>query len=140
LSRALCDRITNVETFSTGKTVFLFYLLLLRILEGKPTLLRLDKGRLVGFSSDGMRVHSSKEPDRDDLWDYPRGTWALADPNYGEERVFGAPGGPLLHDPHLFVVFTTSPERKRFAEWAKQTISPVLVMHPIPYDELVAFW
>jgi hypothetical protein len=34
LSRVFCDLVTNVEASSLGKTIFLFYLLLLRILEG----------------------------------------------------------------------------------------------------------
>jgi hypothetical protein len=43
-------------TSGTGKSVFLFYVLLLRILDAKPTVLRYDAGLAVGFTQYGVEI------------------------------------------------------------------------------------
>jgi hypothetical protein len=111
----------------------------MRVLQKKPTILRLDENQLIGFADDGLRIHSLNLPTRDPTWDYPRGTWALVDPAYTVAGSSGEPTGPLLTKVHLFVVFTTSLRSTQDIDWAKKTKSPMIVMNPTWEDEMQAY-
>jgi hypothetical protein len=78
------------EMHYLGKTVFLFYLLFIRILRKERTLFRNADNRFVGFSDDGVCLHSPDSPTFDVNWDYPLGTWALADSSFSRSDL-GAP-------------------------------------------------
>jgi hypothetical protein len=118
-----------------GKTIFLLYLLFRRIRGKKITLLRLADNRFIGFSNDGVRLHSVLSPDMDANWNYPLGTWALADISSAGTNL----GGPLLVGNKLFVIVTTSPERSRYKEWSEKTYSALYVMDPTSEEELRAY-
>jgi hypothetical protein len=123
----------------SGKTVFLLYLLVVRILQKKPTLLRLADNQLIGFSDNGLRLHSLDFPTRDPIWDYPQGTWALTDPAYTISGSSGEPSGPLLTNTNLFVVFTSSLKATQHHEWVRQTGSPMIVMKPPLEEDIRAY-
>jgi hypothetical protein len=111
----------------------------MRVLQKKPTLLRLNENQLIGFADDGLRIHSLNLPTRDRNWDYPRGTWALVDPAYTVADSSGEPTGPLLTNVHLFVVFTTSLKATQHYEWAEQTKASTIVMNPTWESEMRAY-
>jgi hypothetical protein len=119
-----------------GKTVFLFYLLFIRILQKKVTLLRLSDNQFIGFSNDGVRLHSLHLPQMDANWDYPLGTWALVDSYCADSLEMN---GPLFDNNKLFVILTTSPKVSRYHGWAERTHSPLYVMDPTYEEELQAY-
>jgi hypothetical protein len=118
-----------------GKSVFLLYLLFKRILQKKHTLLRLYDDQFIGFSNDGVRLHSLGDPAMDVNWDYPLGTWALVDSYSTDSKM----DGPLLDDKKLFVIFMTSPKTSRYHGWSKQTDAAFYVMDPTSEEELQAY-
>jgi hypothetical protein len=118
-----------------GKTIFLLYLLFKRILQKKRTLLHISKDQFIGFSDDGVCLHSKEDPAMDINWDYPLGTWTLVDSYSKAYKMVG----PLLEDYNLFVIFTTSPEISRYHGWSERTDSPLYAMDPTSEEELQAY-
>jgi hypothetical protein len=121
-----------------GKTVFLFYILLQRILDAQPTILRYVGGTLIGFSTDkGLEdIIGNGNGTLRRVQSYPCGTWALADPEFaaaGAEK--GAPGSELKQG-NLFTV-TTSPLEEQYEEFQKQRNATLLVMNPFSWEEFL---
>ena len=108
-------------TYSTGKTLFLQWLLLDRLLDGKPTILR-TKNNYSSFSANGFTRISEF-----DLGSHPD-TWLLVEPQFGV-------GGPPMRC-HLFTIFTTSPSEATYKEWMKQNSARLLIMNPWTWEEL----
>jgi hypothetical protein len=118
----------------SGKTVFLFFVLLQRILDAQPTLLCYDGGKAIGFDKSGVQIF---DPDiASTEWHrYPYGTWVLIDSLFTESG--NAAGTPLggFRFPKFFVVFTTSPRPDRYQEWAKQQGAWTRTMRPWSCEE-----
>jgi len=104
-----------------GKTCFLQWLLLERLLDGKPTILRTKKDYAY-FSANGFfRISEFELPS-------PSNTWLLADPGLGA-------GGPPMRT-GLFTIFTTSPSEGIYKEWRKQNSARLFIMNPWTWPEL----
>jgi hypothetical protein len=111
-----------------GKTIFLLFILLLRILDGEPTIFRYRQGWLVGFSKEGAKMYKESWDD----WSlYPEPpTWVLSDPDFAAEGDhLGAPSG-LMNNRRMFAVFTTSPNIERWYKWEKQRAVVTIVIQP----------
>jgi hypothetical protein len=121
----------------TGKTVFLFYVLLQSILDAQPTLLRYVGGLALGFSEKGVE-RFEREVTLDTLARaeaYPSGTWALLDTQFTElGNDTGTPTG-IFESPNLYVMLTTSPEVTRFKEWQEQASASLTIMEPWSWEE-----
>jgi len=104
-----------------GKTLFLQWLLLERLLDGKRTILR-TKNDYAYFSANGfIRISEMALPPFPDIW-------LLADP------LFGGNTPPM--ETGLFTIFTTSPSEKRYKEWRKQNLAKLFIMNPWTWEEL----
>jgi hypothetical protein len=120
------------------------YLLFNRILDGVPTLLRMQGGRLLGFREDGFHIHSC-QPRSNPNFKYPPDAWALADVATAVPGTDGEPNGPLETDKNLFVVFVASLTLRRdskgrgYKEWLKNTGAIREIMDPFYKEEMEAF-
>ncbi|PBK62927.1 hypothetical protein ARMSODRAFT_963774 [Armillaria solidipes] len=97
-----------------GKTLFLYYLLIMRLIDGQPTALQIDRtDHFHVFDATGVYIVSHDFP----LEEYvPKGTWALVDGNIsipGATNIFSQPHSPF------FVVHACSP-RPSLIEYAKK--------------------
>jgi hypothetical protein len=121
--------------YCKGKTVFLFYVLFVCMLDRQPTLLRHKGGAIIGFT-DEFRVFPSTAallPQQTE--EYPSGTWALADSEFAADKE-GTPGDELKGS-NMFTIFTTSPLEVRYKEFCKQRGAPTLIMNPFTLDEFM---
>ncbi|KAK0239122.1 hypothetical protein EDD85DRAFT_951340 [Armillaria nabsnona] len=97
-----------------GKTMFLYYLLIMRLIDGQPTALQVDRtDHFQVFDATGVYTVSHDFP----LEEYiPKGTWALVDGNIsipGTTNIFSQPRSPF------FIVHACSP-RPSLIEYAKE--------------------
>jgi hypothetical protein len=116
--------------YCKGKTVFLFYVLFQCILDGQPTLLRHEFGKIIGFA-DEFKVFPSPPLTEEHRY----GTWALADSEFSADEE-GTPGNELKGN-NLFTIFTVSPLEARYREFCKQRNASTLVMNPYTLDEFL---
>jgi hypothetical protein len=115
--------------------VWLFYLLLQRILDAKTTILRYYDGIVVGFTVKGVELFPPHRPETlKRVQEYPEGTWALIDEQF---RISGdtyvAPEG-LFSSPNLYTIFTAS-QPNRYKSWMKQSCATRLIMNPFSMRE-----
>jgi hypothetical protein len=120
---------------TTGKTVFLSFVLLQRILDAKPTVLCCNKNTIVGFSREG--VNEFKLDGTIEDWDvYPNGTWALVDDFWSG----GVPSGGL-NSTRFFPIFCATPEESdRWDFWQHQRKAAVRFMKPWSWEEYEFYW
>lgn len=114
-----------------GKTVFLHYALIERVLDGLPTFFQRETGRVfMLLGPTDVRIYHSQE--RLDPERYP-GAWALVDSNaslvHPREEFIGDTS-------QLFVIQATSPQPLRWKEWSKQLNAPLAVMKAWSWEEL----
>ena len=132
-----CDCVSFITSPKcTGKTVFLFYALIQRILNAQSTILRYEDGRYIGFDNRGCKAFGA-HPQGDPDWVYDDRTWVLADTQYkAAENPTGIPTAPLTSVTSFFVVFSTSPKRERYYDWAKINSCLYLYMKPWTWEEI----
>jgi hypothetical protein len=94
---------------------------------------------IVGFSNKEVEVFSDDSGGFLYVQEYPRGTWALTDPAFGETHIRLGPGNLLGIWPHLFTIFTTEPFEVRYKDFVKQRRAEVLVMNPFSWKEFEFF-
>jgi hypothetical protein len=111
----------NHLTYSTGKTLFLQWLLLERLLDGKPTVLRTDKDYVYFYAKGPIRIPESRLASFAD-------TWLLVDPQFG--------GGSPPMESGLFTIFTTSPFETRYEGWVRENSADLIIMNPWKWEEL----
>jgi hypothetical protein len=127
LSRSLLN---NSDNSNIGKSIFLYYALIERVLNGEPTLFQLGpKSAFMLLGQTNVRIF--REDDDIDTQEYP-GAWALVDSN----AAIKAPRGELaMANSRIFLVQATSPQPSRWSEWAKQRRAPLVVMDPFSWHE-----
>jgi hypothetical protein len=112
-----------------GKTTFLYFVLIERILAAKPSLLQLDP-HVIFFVDGTLKVFS-----RGSLLDpggHP-GVWALVDSNANlsvPDPVFTG-----LHS-SFFVVQASSPNTARYKSWKRQLSAKLVVMKEWSWEEI----
>jgi hypothetical protein len=115
----------------TGKTCFLFYLLLQRLCQGLPTAFQIHATRFFLFTDKGSSVHSS------DSWlAFPSGTWALADSSESIMQPCNAFLEASMRD--VWVIQTSPPSQSRWKDWKKQRRARLFVMDCPSTDEMEA--
>jgi hypothetical protein len=121
---------------TTGKTVFLSFVLLQRILDAKPTVLCHYRHAIAGFSRGGVKIFAFMPGERIEDWDiYPNGTWALVD----HFKSSGAPTGGINTN-RFFPIFSATPEIDiRWDYWQKQRKAAVRYMKPWSWEECQFF-
>lgn len=114
-------------TVTAGKTLFLYYILAVRLAQRKPTAFQEIESGFVYFQSTGVTFHRSWEEFKP-----ADGTWALSDSNQNVEP----PCSAFTREPRLVVIQATSPKEDRYKEWIKQTGGDVYWMNPWTWPEM----
>jgi hypothetical protein len=109
------------KSYSTGNTLFLQWLLLDRLLDGKPTILQTRDNYASFFAGSFSRISELNLGSSMD-------TWLLVDPQI-------AGGGPPMRC-RLFTIFTASPAEATHKDWMKQCSGRLLIMNPWTWEEL----
>ena len=114
-----------------GKTLFLYYALIERILDKEPTAFQLDSKRVfVFFGPTDVQVCPNGE--RLDPEKFP-GAWALVDSNASLIQ----PEEKLISDrSKYFVIQATSPQPLRWKAWSKYCDAELAVMKAWSWPEL----
>jgi hypothetical protein len=122
--------LNNSDNWDIGKSFFLYYILIERVLDAEPTLFQLDSKRaFMLFGQADVCVHHLE---RIDTEKYP-GAWALVDSN----ASINEPRGELcVFESRFFLIQATSPQPSRWKEWAKQRDAPLVVMEAWSWQEL----
>ena len=98
-----------------GKTILLYYILVKRLLDRKPTILQTQRQYLYSFHSEGVDVLSQSSPILPNSEEY-RNTWALVDINVHVQ----APAELISHENSPFyLVMSSSPKPSRMRELKK---------------------
>jgi hypothetical protein len=130
LSHAHCYRIkTNFQTFSKGKSVFIFYAVRRRLAEQKPVIWVIN-GVYYLFVEEGVY----KMPEhfyRVSRFRYIVWTFVAADHN-GK----GIPPSLIAHGTPLFVIYVTSPAKERWDRMYHTIHETVVVMNPWTRKEI----
>jgi hypothetical protein len=120
------------STGSKGKLFSCFTSLIQRLLDAQPTIFRSWQGLLVGFDSDGVHEH----PSRDEVFKlYPKGTWFLADSQNAVPVTSGAPG-TLECDHRFFIIFATSSPLNQYWSFLKYVGAIEIAMEPFRWEEI----
>jgi hypothetical protein len=116
---------------STGKTVFLQYLLVERILDGLPTAYQMDSQKLFLFlGAQDVQIFTERDMLDPEIYE---NAWALVDSNGGLE----APRYDLVKpNSKFFVVQATSPQPRRWKSWKKERSASMVIMNPWSWKEL----
>jgi hypothetical protein len=96
LALLLVEILSDFVSGASGKTVFLFFVLLQCILDAQPTVLRYRDGSVIVFIETGVRWLEAHDFDRHSEV-YPDGTWALVNAQFtikGDST--GTPSGDFL--------------------------------------------
>ncbi|KAF9497909.1 hypothetical protein BDN71DRAFT_1494344 [Pleurotus eryngii] len=123
----LCERATHMRCGGvvlsgqpgTGKTYFLFFLLLKKLAKGEPVIFSPDRRQVLYFASGGVQWNKDITPfDLGPL--IPKSpldrTWALINSDEGDRL---SPPTALVKAP-MFSVQATSPRTSRYKDWVKQ--------------------
>jgi len=115
-----------------GKSCFLFYILLRRLCECRPTALDLD-GVFLLFDNTGVQLHDAGPAGHFAL---EKGVWALTDSSANNQpcRAFYRSGQMNA----AWVVKVTLPEREQWHQWHKELKMDHFVMDCFTSDELRA--
>ena len=127
------DHPAHIIEPNQGKSCFLFYILLRRLCECRPTALELDNIFLL-FDNTGAQVHDAGPAGHFAL---EKGVWALTDSSAVNEqpcRAFFRSGKKTA----AWVVQVTSPARQRWYQWQKELKANHFVMSCFTWDELKA--
>jgi hypothetical protein len=114
-----------------GKTVFLSYVLIERLLTGLPTVYQTSKSMTFVFlGPDDVRIYPQStylDPEK-----YPD-AWALVDSN--EDMIVPR---PELTDSNskYYVIQASSPQPKRWKEWKKKLSASLIVMEAWTWEEM----
>jgi hypothetical protein len=122
-----------------GKTSFLFYVLVQRILDKKPTLLRYSASKIIGFNESGVDEFSNSPPSDDKAWrSYPERTWVLVDSNFKGPYNTTEPSGAILNETrNFFIIYVAFPDvHDRYNEFSKRNNMPLRVIPDWDMDEL----
>ncbi|KAK0239187.1 hypothetical protein EDD85DRAFT_1022578 [Armillaria nabsnona] len=119
-----------------GKSLFIYYLLILRLISGLPTALQIGQTNSFHFfDSSGVYIimHSLSSGSLRRF--VPKGTWALVEDGIpspeGQANIFSSPGSPF------FVVNTCSPQH-RYSNYMNNKIgSETYYMLPFSWKELM---
>ena len=114
-----------------GKSCFLFYILLRRLSERRPTALELDD-IFVLFDDSGVKVRDSGPAGHFAL---ERGVWALTDSSATRTQPCVAFYRSGLKNA-AWVVQATSPAREHWHQWQKELEAGHFVMDSFAWDEL----
>ncbi|KAF8576198.1 hypothetical protein K439DRAFT_1623009 [Ramaria rubella] len=121
-----------------GKTFFLYYILIKRLLEGKCTVLQDRAPYFLFFDDAGCREIQITDTQHADLSDKPyamRQTWILVDSNDGMDKPAEFATGRLCD---AFVVQASSPRISRWKGWVKERGGRALIMQPWSWPEIYA--
>jgi hypothetical protein len=122
----------------SGKTAFLFYVLVQRILDKKPTLLRYSDDRIIGFNENGVDEFSPSPSSDDEAWlSYPERTWVLVDSNNLEGPYYTEePSGAILHESRKFFIVYAAHRDNRYSRFSERNNMPLVVIPEWSVDEL----
>jgi len=110
-----------------GKTYFLYYALVLRLLAGLPTLFQSRKSLFV-FDNDSVRV-------QEDFIDLPGlDIWALVDGDAKDAQPADLLLSPFV--PNVRVIMASSPKTKDDRTWLNQKSGKAMMMYPWTMQEL----
>jgi hypothetical protein len=112
-----------------GKTYFLSYALVRRLYERKPTTYQANASFVYWFSEKGFRsLPAANHLPPDALTE---DTWHLVDSNMHLESI------PVnLEETLGQIIQASSPQPKRYKEWAKQKSAKELYLEPLEWGEL----
>ncbi|TPX35706.1 hypothetical protein SmJEL517_g01884 [Synchytrium microbalum] len=115
-----------------GKSLFLLYELIERLLVGAPTALQNHRSFYYYFSESGVAKRLSTEycPSRS-----ASPTWALVDSN----QEVDSPCGGFLDNKLVLVLQATSPKVKRYKEWTKQARALYYYMNTWTWEEIAYY-
>jgi len=115
-----------------GKTIFLYYLLAIRLLKQQPTIFQYEDTSVVLFNKNGV----SRLSPRSSLVQTPRSKmWALVDSN----KSVGTPAAMFIRDRSpFFIVIASSPRSTRW-EAVEHYRPPIKLwfMEPFTLTELI---
>jgi hypothetical protein len=118
---------------SAGKTYFLYYVLIDRLLRGSPTLFQMS-GTLYIFDERSVRVQSKSSAL--DLGKFVAGTvWALVNGDPKEAKLHPCIVPPVL--PGLLILLASSPKNKEDRGWLTQKSGFAYIMDNWDWTELV---
>ncbi|KAF9490254.1 hypothetical protein BDN71DRAFT_1454553 [Pleurotus eryngii] len=111
----------------TGKTYYLFFLLLKKLTRGEPVLFSLSKREVLYFSSGGVQLNADIIPrSMRGLRPHPNNradrTWALINSDGGD----GLPPPDALLEKFIFSFQASLPRTSRYKAWIKQKGGQVL--------------
>lgn len=119
-----------------GKTLFIYYLLILRLISGLPTALQIGRTNSFHFfDSSGVYIimHSLSSGSLRRF--IPKGTWALVEDGIssseGQANIFSSSGSPF------FVVNTCSPQHRYLNYMNNKIGSKTYYMLPFSWKELM---
>jgi len=118
-----------------GKTFFLYFALVERLLDALPTALQLGRDDIFLFQSDGVRLlpAAANIALLEFLHTITPRIWALVDSN----ATLNIPAEMFIsHTSPFYVVQATSPKLDRWKEWKKQRKANEAVLQPWSWDEL----
>jgi hypothetical protein len=116
-----------------GKTTMLYYILVRRLLEQKPTVLQINNQHLFLFNANGVKAISSATHLYPKSEEY-QGAWALVDMN----PYVQAPAEMLGPNSPFFLIMASSPRASRW-QWVQRYRTPIAfwLMKPFTLAELI---
>ena len=117
----------------TGKTCFLFFLLLHRLTRGLPTAFQVDPDKFFLFTERGASVHG---PSSDNSLSFPPNVWALADTKGSLLEPCQAFQYSLSRKQGTCLIQTSSPTKERWKAWSEQYGASRYIMACMSLDEL----
>jgi hypothetical protein len=111
-----------------------------RILDKKPTLLRYSPSKIIGFNENGVDEFSNSPPFDDKAWcSYPERTWVLVDSNFKGPSNTTEPSGAILDENRkFFIVYMAFPDvRNHYKQFSQNNNMPLRVIPEWDDDELV---
>ncbi|TPX32516.1 hypothetical protein SmJEL517_g04344 [Synchytrium microbalum] len=111
-----------------GKSIFLLYILIERLLDGLPTALQTELSCYHYFDHSGVVMNP---PSRTCPSDIGNPTWALVDSN---EKV-ATPCEGFLGNDQVLMLQATSPKVERYREWTKQAAALLYYMNTWTWEE-----
>ncbi|KAF9513103.1 hypothetical protein BS47DRAFT_988844 [Hydnum rufescens UP504] len=113
-----------------GKTIFLYFLLVERILQGRPTALQRNPDRVILITNTG-KVQIIPDKKHMDPQGFP-GVWGLVDSNDSLMKPHW-----VFTDSHsqFFLVHSCPPQPVRWKAWRKKFSASIAVMKPWSWEE-----
>jgi hypothetical protein len=111
-----------------GKSIWIYYALRRRLAEKHPVLWLWDKQYYL-FVEEGVY----QAPHKFGKTNFHAIVWTLVDSNESNE---GVPESLIVHGTRLFVIYSTSPRRKRWKSMTQTVVKITLIMNPWTRKEL----